>query len=402
MRFVAVERDITYRKQHEQDLLQQAHSATKATDAKSGFITLLTHELNAPIKDIVDISQQLKRITASKKDIQDLAIQLNRSGEVVRSVFDNITTLSDIDNRGIQNEKFDINQLLSSVTKDAEQLAQCRKIAFNMKSEFATEATLVGDTEILHHILFFFVFNAIKQSEAGGVSLRVKPSYLNNKEALLWQLEYGDRGKSYKQIQSLMDSHISDDPDTFIGYHAVFKILSKLNGLITLERSDPFTTCISIQIPAKQILSKKVTQRLNKDTQRLMIAEDNKVNAMVLTKLLQSLGFEYFDLAKNGQEAIELARQHDYYAILMDNHMPVMTGIDATKIIKEEVSPDVTIIACTADTSSESRQIFLDNGATDVIFKPINKKKLASVLGVDTKAEGYSASEEVVGAWYQV
>ncbi|MCL9779973.1 response regulator [Vibrio sp. S4M6] len=113
---------------------------------------------------------------------------------------------------------------------------------------------------------------------------------------------------------------------------------------------------------------------------RILVADDNNVNVIVLTKLLESMGFEHFDIAKNGEEAVNLVKQHTYYAILMDNHMPVMTGVEATKIIKSHIAPTANIIACTADATIQANQEFLECGATDVILKPINKEKLLGAL----------------------
>lgn len=116
------------------------------------------------------------------------------------------------------------------------------------------------------------------------------------------------------------------------------------------------------------------------ETRRILVAEDNNVNIIVLTKLLNSMGFDQIDIAKTGEEAISYAKQHLYHVILMDNHMPVMTGIEATRIIKTQIAPLSNIIACTADATPEANKEFLDCGAVEVILKPIDKKKLISAL----------------------
>ena len=111
-----------------------------------------------------------------------------------------------------------------------------------------------------------------------------------------------------------------------------------------------------------------------------MIADDHHINVMVLKNLLKTFGFNKIDVACNGEEAVELAKQHDYSIIIMDYHMPVMSGIEATKIIKSEISPETNVIACTADVSPSATKEFLNHGASQVILKPFNKEKLLAAL----------------------
>ncbi len=131
------------------------------------------------------------------------------------------------------------------------------------------------------------------------------------------------------------------------------------------------------------------------DTKRILVAEDNNVNLIVITKLLESMGFKDIDVAKNGEEAVNYAKQHSYYVILMDNHMPVMTGIEASKIIKNQISPSADIIACTADATVETKQEFMLSGVSEVILKPIDREKLTKALSTITEKDNISAYKNI-------
>ncbi len=116
------------------------------------------------------------------------------------------------------------------------------------------------------------------------------------------------------------------------------------------------------------------------ELQKILIADDHHINVMVLKNLLKTMGYVNIDVAVNGEEAVNFAKQQEYSAIIMDYHMPIMSGLEATKIIKDKVSPNTNVIACTADVSPDATREFLDCGASQVILKPFNKRKLLGAL----------------------
>ena len=210
---------------------------------------------------------------------------------------------------------------------------------------------------------------------------------------MLLEVEYNDDGSSLRSMKP--SSLITKDKleameGASVAYNIVFAAVNKVGGLVTQERPSENRTRISILLPAAIHIEAK-DQELPQVSKRVLIAEDNRVNAMVLTKLMQSIGYDEFDVAKNGQEAVEYAKQHQYFVILMDNHMPVMSGIEATQIIKNSIMPKANIIACTADTGVEAKQDFLKAGASQIIYKPINKQKLIDTLGVNEQSEKFTA-----------
>ena len=192
-------------------------------------------------------------------------------------------------------------------------------------------------------------------------------------------------------------SSLADNLDVAVGvaagYQLASKVVSKLSGVVALERTTQEKTKVTIQIPSERV----VTEGTRSVDSKILIVEDNRVNAMVLTKMLQSLGFTELDLAKNGEEAVSLAKRNSYYAIFMDNHMPEMTGIEATKIIKQSISSDIRIIGCTADTDPIATQNFLELGVETVLYKPLDKKKLMSVLDTFKRGTNIFANEKAVG-----
>ncbi len=120
-------------------------------------------------------------------------------------------------------------------------------------------------------------------------------------------------------------------------------------------------------------------------TTSILIAEDNNVNSIILTKLLNQLGYQGIDHAEDGSKAVNMALDKHYDIILMDHHMPKMTGLDATNVLLQEHKLPTTIIACTADVSKLVQQQFHDLGVKGVIHKPIDKHMLAEILDESTQ-----------------
>ena len=112
---------------------------------------------------------------------------------------------------------------------------------------------------------------------------------------------------------------------------------------------------------------------------RVLVAEDNAVNRLVLRAQLEKLGYEAGEVT-NGAEAIEAVQQGGYDLVLMDCHMPVMDGFEATRRIRQSVKPSIPIIAVTADAMSEDRDHCLREGMIDYIAKPVDLRLLANVL----------------------
>lgn len=401
VRFVAVERDITHRKQLEEKLAERASTAAQATDNKSRFMTLMTHELSTPINSILTTAQKIKE-NASNQELEEHASHIHCSAEVTNSIIRNIITLSNLDTNMLTvcREEINAHDVFTSLSDNIRQLAKCGGIECISENNLEDGGLYHGDSKLIHHIFYFFALNAMSHVDKGSISLVMKYIDFQGSDTLQFEVEVTDNGKSYQQMLATNTSSLADNFDVAVGvaagYQLVSSVVAKLGGMVALEQNTQEKTAVIIKIPLYRVATVG-NRRVSTNTKRIMIAEDNRVNAMVLTKMLQSLGFTELDLAKNGEEAVNLAKQHSYYAIFMDNHMPEMTGIEATKIIKQSIASDARIIGCTADTDPISKQELLELGVEHVLFKPLDKKKLISVLELLEKESSVFPNEQAVG-----
>ncbi|NLS14418.1 response regulator [Vibrio sp. SM6] len=409
VRFVAVERDITKRKELEHRLVEQASQAIHTTDVKSQLITSMNQQLKEPISTLLDITKQL---TLAKESHHTMVTHCYRVALALKYSVENATTLSqlDLNNLSASPSQISLTNSMDLTREAATQLALRDQIHFELINRYSPNCELVCDFAQLLPIIHFFLFDAMTQAARRELLMNVEPQRHNGIEIIEVTIQYDDNGAHYQALvnpplsmpsNKTMGSAAAGASQTLIGTSVGAGIarqaLAKFGGELLCSRLSDHQSEIRIRLPA--IAKTQKSPRVTPSSNKILIAEDNRVNAMVLTKLLQSLGFHDYDLAVNGQEAVEYAKKHRYLAILMDNHMPKMTGVDATKIIISQYSPDAHIIACTADTGEETRATFFEYGARDVLYKPLDKKELARVLGpAPNQSQKNTDQEHAVGA----
>ncbi|MBR9846303.1 MAG: response regulator [Algicola sp.] len=170
-----------------------------------------------------------------------------------------------------------------------------------------------------------------------------------------------------------------------LGLSIAKHLIELFQGTITIESEQDKGTDVFVELPLKQISkanlnAPKTEVNPNTSSKHVLVVEDNKLNQMVMRKLLSSSYIITFAVVDNGKEAIEALKKDVYDVILMDLQMPVMDGYEATKIIRSGVLGDsigkIPIIAVTADAMQETRQRVLDLGMNDYMTKPVNKELL--------------------------
>ncbi|OIQ26433.1 response regulator [uncultured Vibrio sp.] len=384
VRYVAVERDITRRKLLETELERNMTQSRKSTDTKSHFMKLMMHDVRRPIETIKR-STQLLSSQLHEESSKSLAHEVDRSCSMIDATVANITSLANINIEQLETKKDSINseQLFTDLEDKITQLAQSQAIPLSIDTQIGTQAEFKGDEGLIQNVFYFFVLHSMTQSNSSEISISLRQVESGRGGQLLLELSSEDSGNSYRQMKQACASDLLDNQQgvasaTF-GYHFAHELTSKLGGSISVDLIQDRITQLSISIPVDKVI-KEQPLTTNHSDNRVLIAEDNRVNAIVLTKLLNSIGFHDVDHAQNGAEAVEFARQQSYAVILMDNHMPEMSGVEATRVIIEEVGANNHIIACTADVSPDAKQEFLKHGAKAVIYKPLNKEILQQAL----------------------
>ncbi|WP_264876703.1 response regulator [Vibrio agarivorans] len=390
VRFVAVERDVTDRKKLETELQQDTRFALEGSAQRSHLFSLLLHVLAKPLNDLSVLTQNVKSLNDAD-EIKVTSYQLSGVADALALISDNLHYLSLLDAKKHSIEKLTLEAepSVKELTNKLLLLAESHSIPFSYSESAALQGLkIAGDLNQTQAGLVFLTLLALSTQKLKSIDLRVNVQAKNEDALVGFELLLADGGETVNLIKEFESS--SDDSNTSFrsGLHAGYELIRDMleadGGRIAIDHDGDVSRLAMFD--NYQLIEQSAPDQ---DTeQKVLIAEDNKVNVIVLTKLLKSLGYESIDVAKDGQEAVAMAESHYYPLILMDNHMPNMTGLDATRIIVQEKKIPSVVIACTADTGSEARSDFFANGATDVIYKPIKKNTLErSISDALSKAE---------------
>ena len=407
-----VARNISTRKQAEAALQEAKEAAEAANRAKSTFLANMSHELRSPLNAILGFSQLLTRSQSLNPEQQENVSIINRSGEHLLTLINNVLDLSKIEaGRITLNESnFDLYQLLDEL----EDMFQVKADAQDLQLLFECSTTIPQyirtDQVKLRQVLINLLNNAIKFTQEGRVWVRVG---MGNREenSLLFEVEDTGIGIAPEELDRIFEAFvqsqagIESQEGTGLGLSIARQFVQLMGGEIQitskLGRGTTFKFDIKIStVTATDIEDKEPTRRVaalapNQQSYRILVVDDKWSNRQLLLRLLNSLGFETKE-ASNGKEAIAIWESFEPHLIWMDMRMPVMDGYEATKHIKTHLKGQATaVIALTASILEEERAVTLSAGCDDFVRKPFREAvifdKMAQYLGVSYVYEELSS-----------
>ena len=367
-------------------------AATDANKAKSTFLANMSHEIRTPLTAIIGYAEVS---LDSKQTMQERSKALKtivRSGNHLLNIINEILDFSKVEAGKLEVETRPVAlfQLLTDTEALIKQNAEGKGLAFNIEYSFPLPATLMTDSVRLKQILLNLCSNAIKFTDNGAVILSV--SY--DKENALMQFSVKDTGigltetqiqKLFKPFQQANSSITRRFGGTGLGLSLSMRLAERLGGTINVTSKPGEGSCFSLMMPmdalheveyianAEQIPVSVDSDSDISDTQvlsgHILLAEDNTVNQELLSLFLQKMGAEV-SVAGNGKIAAEMARKNKYDLVYMDMQMPVMSGIEAVKILRES-GYQQPVVALTANTMKEDRDACLNAGCDDFLTKPV-------------------------------
>ena len=403
-----------------QDITQQK----MAVLAKSNFLSTMSHEIRTPINGVLGIANLLK--SENLTDIQRGYVDtLHLSSEHLLSIVSEILDFSKMDSGNFTFEQvpFNVYDECKKIFEEYEVKAIQNKLRLNFSPDNDHTINVKGDKNRLLQILSNLISNAIKFTEKGTVDFNYSINNDADKTAIIFSIKDTGIGISTLSQSKIFDTFSQVDESTTRSYGGTGLGLAITKRLVDLQHGKlylnseihkgstffvelAYEKMPSIIINNKNQIRKEDTNEAtiifkNKneeniiiqtpalkklDGMRILIAEDNAVNAMVLTRFLTKWGVSY-DVAKNGQLAIDKLERNEYDVVLMDLHMPVLGGREATKIIRDSSKHfnSIPIIALTADAILDAENTILKEGFNDCILKPFNPDNLFNAIEVFNK-----------------
>lgn len=371
--------------------------AEKASKARSEFLSTVSHELRTPLNAINGITHLLIEDNPKQNQVHYLN-SLKFSGNYLMTFINEILEINRIDSSNIEIEYLDFNlkQLMTNIQNSMQEIASKNNNKFTLEIDSNIPEVLLGDTTKLSQIFINLINNALKFTKNGEVNVIARLVEQGNDFSRI-NFEISDTGIGIPEEKQeiIFDSFSQGSIEinrkyggTGLGLTIVKKLVDLLGGEIGLKSEVGVGTSFAFELNllnSKKEIQPEKPVSYSEDIlmgKYALVVEDNKINQMVTKKMLENKGIKC-KIVDNGEEAIEVMRaKNDFDFVLMDVHLPGINGTIATQNIRE-FETKKPIIALTAISLNENREMLLSFGMTDVITKPFEPENFYRVIAIN-------------------
>lgn len=378
------------------ELRKAKEDAEDASRSKSEFLANMSHEIRTPLNGVLGMLQLLEATKPSIEQREYVETAIRSTNRLTRLLSD-ILDLSRIESNKlvIQEENFTVADVRQSILDIFGVPARDKGLRLEVRIDPRIPAHLFGDEARLRQILFNLVGNAIKFTPHGLVEVNFALISSPGESPCLIRCTVLDTGVGIpgERLKDIFEpfiqvdgSHVRSHQGAGLGLAIVRRLVDLMHGQLSIESTPGEGTTVGVTLPFV-VGSAPARARSSVAAEdfrgcRFLLVEDDSVNRMAMERILAKLGCTVLS-AGNGREALEILGREKVDLVFMDVQMPVLDGMEATRIIREEMQLSVPIVAMTAYAMAGDRERFLSCGMDDYVSKPVDVARLRQVIATN-------------------
>lgn len=400
--------DVTEQKEAEAKLSQAIDDANAAYKTQGEFLANMSHEIRTPINGILGMLQLTLISNDLTTEIRDnLETAKNCADTLLRLINDILDyTKLEAGKYKIRYTEMDIREVIENTVNLQRPIAENKNLLLDCQIAANAPKILIGDPQRVEQVLNCILSNAIKFTTNGGVRVKVAfieetPTQVRVRIAVADSgigISDADKEKLFKRFSQVDSSNTRKFGGTGLGLVITKQIVELMNGTIQVQSKEGIGSTFIIELPMEVVVKEEVEEELtdvsifsmeNSDRVRVLVAEDEPVNQQVIGKLLGMAGYSY-DIAENGEAAVQLFKERKYDVGLFDVQMPVMDGLEATKRIRSIEAQrggteHLPIIAVTARAMFGEKEKILEAQLDDYVAKPYVLEDIVAAINKYTQ-----------------
>jgi len=382
---------------------EKALVAEQANKAKSNFLANMSHEIRTPMNAIIGLDEMILR-ESGEDEVKKYASDIKSACATLLSIINDILDLSKIESGKMElvPVNYEVSSVINDIVNMTEKRAEFKRLKFVMDVEEDIPSVLNGDEIRIRQILLNIVNNAIKYTEKGSINVHI--SFDRATSMLITTvkdtgigIKPEDKERLFDSFQRLDATRNRNIEGTGLGLNISRQLAEMMGGSIEVESEYGKGSLFTIRVVQKVAdptpmgdYSKRLAKARQEEKEfqpklyapdaKILVVDDNEMNIKVLRFLLKNTGMNITS-ALSGAESIELLKNNRYDIILLDQMMPGMSGTETLKEIRDlKIAEGTPVVALTADAISGAKEMYIEQGFTDYLSKPVIYANLEELL----------------------